>query len=172
MWGFSREALAPLSVLLHTFLTREKYVPEGKQKSCQQHKSRVSPAGRPGKTILLLQLALGAGGQVRIDEPIDITVHHGGDIAVCPTGCPIRRGPRLLHLRGRNESALALRFCSAKRSYAPLGAGENGISPPYFFSSPLALAVRYALMNPSISPSITAVILPFSKPVRVSLASV
>ena len=39
-------------------------------------------------------------------------------------------------------------------------------------SSPVACAVRYAVIKPSISPSMTASMLLFSNPVRVSLASV
>ena len=42
----------------------------------------------------------------------------------------------------------------------------------YLFSPSPAFILRYALIKPSISPSITALILPFSKFVRWSLASV
>ena len=49
----------------------------------------------------------------------------------------------------------------------------NYMLPPLLPShTPVASADRYALIKPSISPSITALILAFSKPVRVSLASV
>ena len=92
---------------------------------------------------LLFQFAGSAGGEVGVNEAVDITVHHGGDVAVCPNGCASRRGPRELNLRGRSKSALAPRFClGAKRLYAASAAVKTAASPPYFFSSPVALAVR------------------------------
>ena len=68
---------------------------------------------------LLLQFTGSVGGEVGVDEAVDITIHDGVDVAVCPTGCASRRGPHQTHLRGRSKSALAPRFClRAKRLYA------------------------------------------------------
>ena len=54
------------------------------------------PNGRPCLLhFLLLQFPGGVGGEIGVDEAIDISIHHGGDIAVCPNGCASRRGPQI-----------------------------------------------------------------------------
>ena len=40
-----------------------------------------------GVRCLLFQLARGIGGEIGIDEPVDIAVHDGVNVAVCPSGC-------------------------------------------------------------------------------------
>ena len=48
--------------------------------------------------ILLFQFTGGAGSKIGVDKAIDIAVHHGGDVAVCPSGCASPPGTPLITL--------------------------------------------------------------------------
>ena len=82
----------------------------------------------------------------------------------------IKRTPAAYTRRGYLHGIKSKHFRAAarvrKRSFLYM-------EPPLLPSqTPVARADRYALIKPSMSPSITALMLAFSKPVRVSFASV
>ena len=77
---------------------------------------------------------------------------------------PTRRGragaPHRTQMVG--QSPPISRFCPAKCLDAALRRNMDGEGRPYFFSSPVASWVRYALIKPSMSPSMTLSMLPVS----------
>ena len=47
---------------------------------------------------ITFQFTGGAGSKIGVDKAINIAVHHGGDVAVCPSGCASPPGTPLITL--------------------------------------------------------------------------